>query len=327
MNADGLRRGPHIGVRLRVDRAMNRSRPHLAALICSLVAWAAFAGGALAQDLVPVPPLKGRVTDLTGTLSAEQVATLDRSLAAFEGRKGSQIAVLMVPTTRPEDIAQYSIRVADQWKVGRKKVDDGLIVVVAKNDHKLRIEVGYGLEGVVPDIIARRVIRETMAPHFVDGDFYGGLKAGTDQLMKLVDGETLPPPAQQGAQRPGEGTDLQSLFVILLVVIAVVGGILKKVLGRFFGSAATGGVAGFIALAIAGTMIASVAAGILAFLLTLMLGGAGGALAGGRSGGRGGGPWIGGGTGGWGGGSWGGGGGGWSGGGGGFGGGGASGSW
>jgi len=299
---------------------MNRAGLRLAALLASLV----LVASAVAQDVVPVPPLAGRVTDLTGTLKADQVADLERSLAAFEARKGSQIAVLMVPTTRPEDIAEYSIRVADQWKVGRKKVDDGLIVVVAKNDHKLRIEVGYGLEGAIPDIVARRVIRETIAPHFVEGDFYGGLKAGTDQLIKLVDGEKLPPPPQRGTQAPGQGVDLQSLFVILLVVIVVVGGILTKVLGRFFGSAATGGVAGFIALAIAGTMIAAVAAGILAFLLTLVLGGVGGALAGGRRGGWGGGPWIGGGSGG----SWGGGGGGgWSGGGGGFGGGGASGRW
>ena len=307
---------------------MNRTAWRRAALLGSLLLSIALSGGAGAQDLVPVPPLKSRVTDLTGTLTATQVADLERSLAAFEARKGSQIAVLMVPTTKPEDIAQYSIRVADQWKVGRKKVDDGLIVVVAKNDHKLRIEVGYGLEGPIPDVVARRVIRETIAPHFVEGDFYGGLKAGTDRLIRLVDGEKLPPPPQRDAQQPGQGADLQSLFVILLVVIVVVGGILTKVLGRFFGSAATGGVAGFIALAIAGTTIAAVAAGILAFFLTLLLGGVGGALAGGRRGGWGGGPWIGGGTGGgWGGGSWGGGGGGWSGGGGGFGGGGASGSW
>jgi uncharacterized protein len=305
---------------------MNPGRLRFATLVGSVLLWIALLGGAWAQDLVPVPPLKGRVTDLTGTLTPSQVADLERSLAAFEARKGSQIAVLLVPTTKPEDIAQYSIRVADQWKVGRKKVDDGLIVVVAKNDHKLRIEVGYGLEGVVPDIVARRVIRETMAPHFVEGDFYGGLRAGTEQLMKLVDGEKLPPPPAQGTQQPGQGADLQSLLVILLVVIVVVGGILTKILGRFFGSAATGGVAGFIALAIAGTMIGAVVAGILAFFLTLLLGGVGGALAGGRRGGWGGGPWIGGGTGGgWGGG--GGGGGGWSGGGGGFGGGGASGSW
>jgi uncharacterized protein len=301
---------------------MNRSRPRLAAWIGGLLLSLALLAGARAQDTVPVPALKSPVTDLTGTLTANQVADLERSLAAFEARKGSQIAVLMVPTTRPEDIAQYSIRVADQWKGGRKKIDDGLIVVVAKDDHKVRIEVGYGLEGPIPDVVARRVIRETIAPHFVEGDFYGGLKAGTDQLMKLVDGEKLPPP-QRGTRQPGDGADLQSLFVILLVVIVVAGGILTKVLGRFFGSAATGGVAGFVALAIAGTMIAAVVAGILAFFLTLMLGGVGGALAGGRRGGWGGGPWIGGGSGG----SWGGGGGGWSGGGGGFGGGGASGSW
>lgn len=307
---------------------MNRGTQGLVRLIGSLLLSIALLAGASAQDLVPVPPLKGRVTDLTGTLTATQVADLERSLAAFEARKGSQIAVLLVPTTKPEDIAQYAIRVADQWKVGRKKVDDGLIVVVAKNDHKLRIEVGYGLEGAIPDIVARRVIRETMAPHFVDGDFYGGLKAGTDQLIKLVDGEKLPPPPQRGTQQPGQGPDLLSLLVILLVVIVVAGGILTRIFGRFFGSAATGGVAGFIALAIAGTMFAAVAAGILAFFLTLLLGGVGGALAGGRRGGWGGGPWIGGGTGGgWGGGTWGGGGGGWSGGGGGFGGGGASGSW
>ena len=328
-DARGANRTPALAVP--GVRAMNRSRPRLAALIAGFVLGIALLAGARAQDLVPVPPLKGRVTDLTGTLSADQVADLERSLAAFEARKGSQIAVLMVPTTRPEEIAQYAIRVADQWKVGRKKVDDGLIVVVAKNDHKLRIEVGYGLEGAIPDVVARRVIRETIAPHFVEGDFYGGLKAGTDQLMKLVDGEKLPPPHERGAQRPGEGPDLQSLFVILLVVIVVAGGILTKVLGRFFGSAATGGVAGFVALAIAGTMIAAVVAGVLAFFLSLMLGSVGGALAGGRRGGWGGGPWIGGGSGGsWGGGgggSWGGGGGGWSGGGGGFGGGGASGSW
>ncbi len=327
MNADERGASRASAVAVPGARAMNRSRPRLAALIGAFLLWVALLGGACAQDLVPVPPLKGRVTDLTGTLTADQVADLERSLAAFEARKGSQIAVLMVPTTRPEEIAQYAIRVADQWKVGRKKVDDGLIFVVAKNDHKLRIEVGYGLEGAIPDVVARRVIRETIAPHFVEGDFYGGLKAGTDQLMKLVDGEKLPPP-QSGTQQPGQGADLQSLFVILLVVIVVAGGILTKVLGRFFGSAATGGVAGFIALAIAGTMIAAVAAGILAFFLTLLLGGVGGALAGGRRGGWGGGPWIGGGTGGgWGGGTWGGGGGGWSGGGGGFGGGGASGSW
>src|SRR4249920_1760598 len=309
----GVRRCFPPSARAAPPPTMIRADRRLPAFIAGLLLALALAGVAPAQDLVPVPPLKGRVTDLTGTLSAEQVANLERPLAAFEARKGSQIAILMLPSTKPEAIEQYAIRVADAWKVGRKQVDDGLIIVVAKDDHKLRIEVGYGLEGVIPDIVARRVIRETMAPHFVDGDFYGGLRAGTEQLMKLVDGEKLPPPPAQGTQPPQRGPDLQSLFVILLVVIVVVGGILTKVLGRFFGSAATGGVAGFVALAVAGTMFAAVAAGILAFFLTLLLGGVGGALAGGRRGGWGGGRWIGGGTsGGGGGGSWGGGGGGWS---------------
>jgi uncharacterized protein len=153
--------------------AMNRSRPHFAALIGGLLLGIALLAGVRAQDLVPVPPLKGRVTDLTRTLTADQVANLERALAAFEARKGSQIAVLMVPTTRPEEIEQYAIRVADQWKVGRKKVDDGLIVVVAKNDHKLRIEVGYGLEGAIPDIVAR-ASSARRSRRIRRGDFYGG---------------------------------------------------------------------------------------------------------------------------------------------------------
>jgi uncharacterized protein len=288
--------------------------------LCALVAGA--------QDFVPVPKLERRVTDLTGTLTPDQIATLDQRLAAFEQKKGSQIAVLMVPTTRPEAIEQYAIRVADAWKVGRAKVDDGLILIVAKNDQRLRIEVGYGLEGVIPDAIAKRVIRETIAPHFLTGDFYGGIADGTDRLMRLIDGEPLPPPAAQ-AQRRGQASEpFETWLVILLVFTVIVGGILTRVLGRFLGAAATGGAAGFLALAIAGTMLAAIAAGVLAFIFSLLFGGTGGVVTRGRRGGHWGGP-----VGGWGGGSWGGGGGGgwsgggWSGGGGGFGGGGASGSW
>jgi uncharacterized protein len=301
-----------------------------AALARGLALAAALAAGpAFSQDLVPVPALKARVTDLTGTLTAQQAAELERSLAAFEARKGSQIAVLIVPTTQPETIEQYAIRVADQWKVGRKRVDDGLIVVVAKGDRKLRIEVGYGLEGAVPDAIASRVIREVIGPRFQANDFYGGLDAGTKALMRAVDGEPLPAPSWQpsgDAERP----EVQALFVILLVIVVFAGSILTKVLGRFVGSAATGGIAGAIVKVVVGSMIFAGVAGVLAFLLTLVLGAVGRGLAGSRRGGFGGGPWIGGGGwsggGGWPGGSSGGGGG-WSGGGGGFGGGGASGSW
>jgi uncharacterized protein len=293
------------------------------ALLLALAAWAV-----AAQDLVPVPKPERRVTDLTGTLTPQQVATLDQRLAAFEKAKGSQIAVLIVDTTQPETIEQYSIRVADAWKIGRAKVDDGIILVVAKKDQRLRIEVGYGLEGVVPDAIAKRVIRETIAPHFMAGDFYGGIVDGTDRLIKLIEGEPLPPPPQTRApgQRQG-GEDFESLFVVLLVFTVIVGGILTRVLGRLLGATATGGIAGFLALAIAGTLIAAIGAGVLAFIFSLVLAGAGrGIAAGGRRGGTWGGP-----VGGWGGGTSGGGswsGGGWSGGGGGgFGGGGASGSW
>lgn len=305
---------------------MRSLHARLAALAAGLLlALAAALAGA--QDLAAVPKPERRVTDLTGTLTPDQIAQLDAKLAAFERTKGSQIAVLMLATTKPESIEQYSIRVADAWKVGRAKVDDGLILVVAKDDRRLRIEVGYGLEGVVPDAVASRVIREIIGPRFQAGDYYGGIAAGTDRLIRLVEGEPLPPPANPRGAPQGEA--LESYFVVLLVFTIIVGGLLTRVLGRFLGAAATGGAAGFLALAIAGTLLAAIGAGVLAFFFSLALGGGGGVVTRGRRGGHWGGP-----SGGWGGGTWSGGGGGggwsgggWSGGGGGFGGGGASGSW
>src|SRR4051794_38486782 len=144
---------------------------------------------------VAIPTLKARVTDLTGTLTPEQVGTLEQRLAAFEAKKGSQIVVLMLPSTKPEAIEQFSIRLAEAWKIGRKGTDDGLIIVIAKEDRRLRIEVGYGLEGAIPDAVANRVISETITPRFKAGDYYGGISAGVDQLIKLVEGEKLPSPA------------------------------------------------------------------------------------------------------------------------------------
>ena len=268
-----------------------------------------FASAAGAADLVAMPPLKARVTDLTGTLSAEQLASLDAELRAFERKKGSQIAVLMLPSTQPETIEQYSIRVAERWKIGRAKIDDGAILVIARNDQRLRIEVGYGLEGAIPDVVAKRVIREVIAPHFLANDFHGGIRDGTRQLMKLIDGEKLPPPAQPQAANVD---DYQSLFVVLLAVVIVAGGVLKAVLGRTLGSAATGVAAGVVAWMLAGALAAAVIAGVIAFMFALAMGSGGrGHYPGGFGGGR------------WGGG----GGGGFGGGGGGFGGGGASGSW
>jgi uncharacterized protein len=272
-------------------------------------------GFALAADEVAVPPLKARVTDLTGTLTASQVQTLEGRLREFERAKGSQIAVLMLPSTRPETIEQYSIRLAEAWKVGRARIDDGVILVVAKDDRQLRIEVGYGLEGAIPDAIAKRVVSEVIAPHFRAGDFYGGVAAGTDALMRLIEGEPLPAPKERAGGRASFG-DYQSLFVLLLVLAIVGGGFLSRLLGRGAGATGTGALAGFAAWATTGTLFIGAIAAIMTFFFVL-LAAAGGFRRSGYYGGWGGG---------WPGGGWSGGGG-FGGGGGGFGGGGASGSW
>jgi uncharacterized protein len=176
------------------------------------------AGFASASAEVAVPPLKARVTDLTGTLSAQQLQDLESRLAAFERAKGSQIAVLVLPSTQPETIEEYSIRVADAWKIGRARVDDGVILVVAKNDRKLRVEVGRGLEGAIPDAVAKRVVSDVIAPHFRSGDFYGGVAAGTGALMKLIEGEPLPvPPAASGAL--DRGFDFLTIAALIAAVL------------------------------------------------------------------------------------------------------------
>jgi uncharacterized protein len=274
----------------------------------------------LAWAQVAVPPLTGRVVDLTGTLTPEQRVGLERSLEAFEARKGSQIAVLLVPTTAPEAIEQYALRVAEQWKIGRKKVDDGAILVVAKDDRALRIEVGYGLEGALNDATAKRIVSEIIVPRFREGDFSGGISAGLDRMMRVIDGEPLPEPARSRAADAQGG--VMQLLPVLLILALVVGSILRAVLGRFLGAAATGGAVGFLAWMLVGAMTVAGIAGVVAFLFTLM-GGGGRRYSGGFPGGFGGGLGRGGG---WGGGG-GFGGGGFRGGGGSFGGGGASGRW
>ena len=154
-----------------------------------------------------MPPLSGRVVDQTGTLSSGDIASLTQTLKDFETRKGSQIAVLIVPTTAPETIEQYSIRVAEAWKIGRKKIDDGAMLVVAKNDRKLRIEVGYGLEGALTDVTVKRIIDEVITPKFRSGDFAGGISAGVDRIIGVIDGEPLPAPAPQHWQRSSTRID------------------------------------------------------------------------------------------------------------------------
>jgi uncharacterized protein len=271
---------------------------------------------------VAVPPLTARVTDLTGTLSGEAVNRIESKLAAFEATKGSQIAVLILPTTQPEEIEQFSIRVAEAWKLGRKGVDDGAILLVAKNDRRVRIEVGQGLEGALPDAIANRIVEETIAPHFKTGDFDGGIEAGINQMITVVNGEPLPAPDRKWEHHGGLG----SMLPLLLVVVFVVSGVLRALFGRLFGSLATGGVAGGLAWLLSHLLPIGLGAGVVAFMFAMLAGGTSRGWSAGRGGWGGGfGGGLGGGFGG--GGFGGGGGGGFSGGGGGFSGGGASGSW
>ena len=275
----------------------------------------------------PVPRLTGRVVDATSTLTANERAALEQKLAALEQRKGSQVAVLMVKSTQPEAIEQFSLRVAEAWKIGRgNRTDDGIVVVVAKDDRRMRIEVGYGLEGAVPDALAKRIIAEQMTPHFRDGDYAGGLNAGVDALAKLIDGEPLPPPAAQPARDRGDrdngGNGFGSFFGILFVLAVFVAPVLRRTFGGLFGGVLIGGIAGFIVWVVSGVLLLAVGLGFVAFMLTAagIVGGPGRwSSGGGYWGGRGG-------FGGFGGG-FGGGGGGFSGGGGRFGGGGASGGW
>ena len=265
-----------------------------------------------------IPPLTARVTDQTGTLTAEQKTALEQSLQAFEASKGSQIGVLIVPSTAPETIEQYALRVAEQWKLGRKKVDDGALLIVAKDDRALRIEVGYGLEGVLNDATGKRIISEVITPSFKQGDFYSGISDGVASMIKVISGETLPAPQKPaGGSGNGGGFDLGSAAPLLFMGAMVIGGILRAMLGRPLGAIVTGGVMGFLAWMFIGGLFMAVIAGVIAAAITLFGGGLGGLLGGMRGGGAGGGGFGGGG----------GGGGGFSGGGGGFGGGGASGRW
>ena len=262
---------------------------------------------------IQIPPLKARVTDLTATLSADQRVALEQKLAAFEAKKGSQIAVLMVPTTQPEAIEQYSIRVVEQWKLGRKGVDDGILLLVAKNDRKLRLEVGRGLEGAIPDAIAKRIVSDVITPRFKEGDFYGGITAGVDRILRTIEGEPLPPPKRRSTQGPG--IDLELLLIFGFILVFVIGGMLRAIFGRFLGSGIIGVVAGFVGFVFIGATIAIII-GVVAFIISLF----GGTCYGRRG-------WGGGWGGGYSGGSWSSGGGGFSGGGGSSGGGGAGGSW
>ena len=284
-----------------------------------------------AQGVQEVPALKAHVVDNTGTLSPGEQAALEAQLVAFEASSGTQLVVLMVPTTQPEDIFSYANRVANVWKVGRKDIGDGLLLVVAKNDHQLRIEVAKTLEGAIPDLMAKRVIDGAITPRFKAGDYAGGLEAGTQQLMALVRGEALPAPAAQGARRKDSQNLLGLQSVVGLLFAVFIGGAMaRNILGNKLGSVLTGGAAGYGAMALGSGLGLALLAGVGAGLFTVLFGAMGLAGRSGRAWSSGSGGWgggYGGGGGGWGSGGSSGGGGFSSGGGGNFGGGGASGSW
>lgn len=272
------------------------------------------AGFSCADEQQVIPRLAARVTDLTSTLDVEQRRRLDARLAAFENAKGSQIAVLIVPTVQPESIEQYALRVVESWKLGRRGVDDGALLLIAKDDRKLRIEVGYGLEGALNDATAKRIISETIGPRFKKGDFYGGIDAGVTAMMQVITGEALPPAARvEGARRADVDDHFEMLLLIGFVLVFVVGGVLRAIFGRFLAAGMVGVAAGVIAAMLISSLLIAAVLGVAAAIVSLFLGMRGGT--GWSSGGI----------------SWGGGGGrssgGFSGGGGSFGGGGASGDW
>jgi uncharacterized protein len=237
-----------------------------AILLAALLCWA----GAAAAD-VAVPPLTGRVVDQTGTLGASDIASLNARLKDLEQRKGSQVAVLIVPTTEPETIEQFSIRVAEAWKIGRKKIDDGALLVIAKNDHKLRIEVGYGLEGSLTDVTSRRIIDEVITPDFRFGDFAGGISKGVDRIIGVINGEPLPPPKPEASH--GSDIDwtsfLNPLNPFTIFGIYVIGAICRGLLGRLLGSAAAGVVVGGLGWYLFGSFALALVLGGIVSLLTM----------------------------------------------------------
>jgi uncharacterized protein len=285
-----------------------------------LLAFAAFAADV--TDPIPVPKLSGRVVDLSGALSASDREAVTAKLKAFEEAKGSQVAVLLVPSIGPETIEEFATRVTDEWKLGRAGVDDGVLFVVAMKERRMRIQTGRGVQGVLTDALSRRIIAERVSPRFRSGDFAGGIHDGVDAILKAIEGESLPEPSRAASRGSHTtGSSAENFFWLAFMVVPVAGMILRSLLGRFLGAGLTSAATGFAAWLLFGSLLVGGIAAVIAFLVVLFMGMSGlSARRGGPGGWTGGGSWGGGG-------GWSGGGGGWSGGGGGFDGGGASGDW
>lgn len=226
---------------------------------------------AWAQALREIPALTAHAIDQTGTLSTAQLQALEAQLAGIERQQGAQVVVLMVPTTAPEDIAAFANRAGNQWKIGRKGVGDGVLVIVAKDDRKMRIEVAKALEGAIPDIAAARIIDQAMRPRFREGDFAGGLGAAVEQLRARIANEALPTPQGSppgGAAASQAGFDWTDLAVFLFFGVMVVGPIVRMLFGRPLGSLVMGGGVGVLAFLLTASVAVALGAGVLALLYT-----------------------------------------------------------
>jgi len=233
--------------------------------------WLLLAAAAWGQDVRPVPPLSGRVIDQTATLQPAQAAALEAKLAAFEAASGPQIVLLLVPATAPEDIASYAQRVADSWKIGRREVGDGLLLVVAKDERAVRIEVAKALEGAVPDLAARQIIDRALVPAFRTGDYAGGLNAAIDLLMARIRGEGLPLPAPRGSAG-NSGFPSEQLLMFFFIGVMAVGGLLSALFGRKLASIVTAGAAGGVAWWLGAGLVMAVVAGFATLLLVGVFG-------------------------------------------------------
>ncbi|MEO8103656.1 MAG: TPM domain-containing protein [Betaproteobacteria bacterium] len=272
------------------------TRPLFARVFMLVLAWLACLSmgvHAAEGDPQPIPKLDKRVIDLTATLSAEEEARIAARLKEFEAQKGAQIAVLIVGTTQPEAIFDYSLRVGEAWKLGRKGVDDGVLFVIAKNDRKMQILTGPGLQGTLTDAMSKRIISEIVGPKFRAGDFAGGIEQGVDKMIAVLQGEALPPPAKKRVA--STSVNYENFLVLGFIAAMVVGPLLRSLLGRFMGATTTGAVTGAAAWFIAGGMVFPIIAGVIIFIIVMMMGAMN------FPGGRGGGGWTGGGgsSGGW----------------------------
>lgn len=225
--------------------------------------------GALAQDLLPVPALNARVIDQTATLGDDRRAALEQRLQRIEQGRGSQVVVLMVATTQPEDVASYANRVANSWKIGRRDVGDGLLVVVAKNDRKVRIEVAKTLEGAIPDLAARQIIDDAITPRFRQGDFAGGLLDAVDRIDSLLAGEKLAEPAQEAHPT---GIDWMDWGIFLFITIPILAPLARRMLGPGAGALATGAAVGALAWIVSASLLIALLATFVGAVLALFAG-------------------------------------------------------